>query len=118
MLEMLIALGIFASLALTALVSHHQGWYGLLQLGIGTLALGTVLSFATGGIYHLRLSQTIACKHQRVPKWWWAPTRLHPYLTSQESLQVLPWFWAGATSFCLVVLGAVWAILAVSRMNP
>lgn len=117
MLEALIASAIFTALAITALVSHHQGWYGLLQCGVATLALGTFLSVVTGGLYHIRLAQTLACKQGRVPKWWWAPTQLHAFLTPEETMRVLPWFWAGATSFCLVVLGAVWAILAVSRIN-
>lgn len=117
MLEGLIALSIFAVLAVTALVSSHQGWLALMQLGLCTLGMGTVLSLLTGGMYHVRLAQSAACRAGRVPRWWWAPTRLHPYLTAQEALRVMPWFWAGATSFLLVCLGAVWAVLGVSRMQ-
>lgn len=114
MLETLLACSIFTCLGLCALVSAYCRWAELLRLGIATLTFGAVISCLAGIFYHFRLAQTMACRQKRVPSWWWSPTRLHDHLTPQEALLVLPWFWAGATGFILVVLGAVWALLAIS----
>jgi hypothetical protein len=116
--ECLLALSLFAFLALTATLVHALNWFDLLRLGVFLLAAGTLASCTTGAIYHLMLARTQACRRNVVPRWWWSPTRLHPALLPAERRRVMPWFYAGACSFCLVVLGALWALLAVWHAQP
>jgi hypothetical protein len=83
--------------------------------GLACLVLGTLGSLVTGVGYHVALYRALRPTGVLQPGWWWSPARLHPHLSAKERRQVLPWFYAGAASFVLVVLGAlVFAVVALA----
>jgi hypothetical protein len=118
MAETALAAAVFVLLALTATLLQALTPFGLLRLGLILVATGAAASCLTGALYHIMLAHTAACRQGRVPRWWWSPTQLHPLLTPQERPRVLCWFYAGAASFCAVVAGALYSLLAVARLHP
>lgn len=82
-------------------------------LGACALMLGVMGSFVAGMGYHWALYRALGPRGALPRGWWWSPTRLHPMLRGSERNAVMPWFYAGAASFVLVVLGAI-AVLGVA----
>lgn len=73
-------------------------------------AVGVAGSLVTGVGYHAALWRTLGRRGRLPPRWWWSPTTYHPLLLAPERARVLPWFYAGATAFVVVLLSACWAL--------
>ncbi len=99
----------FASARLRLLVTREDS----LLLALGALALGVLFSLLTGILYHGALWRTLGRRGALRPRWWWAPTSYHGALGPQERRQVMPWFYAGATSFTVVVAAALLVLATV-----
>jgi len=87
-------------------------WQTQLWLGVVLVALGAAGSFPTGALYHLRLYQALRRGGSAPRGWWLHPTALHDRLDPADRRTVMPWFYAGATSFVLVLLGGALTLVA------
>jgi len=115
MIEGLVAIGVFACLALTALVRQYVAWFLLLKIGVWLICAGVGLSLSAGLVYHVALYKALTPRGALKARWYWAPTRFHTALTTQERPAVLSWFYLGAAGFGVVMLGCIAVLLAVLR---
>ncbi len=117
MWESFIAAAVVVALLGLALVSALAPGFGLLATGVALVVVGLVVGIPGGVVYHVVLSRVLARRRALTPRWWLAPTALHERLRSDERRAVMPWFWAGAAGFALIVLGAV-LVVASSVIHP
>jgi hypothetical protein len=110
MLELALVLVVAIAAGLIGVVGPALGPPVIIELGLGMLLVGLVVGLTTGVWYHVVLYRTLAPKMSLPPKWWLAPSRLHPYLSDAEEDRVRPWYRIGGLGFLLCVGGGVVAI--------
>jgi hypothetical protein len=103
--ETLLVVALVLMLALGALLLPLVSWSVLLQLGVLGVALGLALGIPTSLVYHARLARALGPRGELPPRWWLAPTRLHPRLRGAERRAVLRWFFLGGAGFVLTIAG-------------
>lgn len=101
-----------ASWSLAHLYAWAQTRYGLM-VGLTLVAAGALGSVVMGIFYHFTLWRTLGPRSKLPPGWYWSPSSYHGSLTADERLRVLPWFYAGALGFIMVVIGAATVLMAV-----
>ena len=46
---------------------------------------------------------------------WWQPSKTHDLLEARDRSGVMPWYYIGAASFVIVILGCVFALIGILR---
>ena len=115
--ELLLAAAIALFLGGGAALVGWLAWQTLLTLGLVLLGLGTLGSFPSSVLYHVRLHRSLAPRGALPRRWWLSPIRLHERLDPAGRAAVLPWFYVGAASFVLAVLGGVLALAGILRAD-
>ena len=113
--ETLIAALVVVVLLAVGMAHRFVPWFTMLQGGVWVIIFGTTLSIAAGIVYHLALYRVLEPHAALKPRWWWRPTAFHQALQPHERPVVLPWFYVGAASFMLVMVGCLAVLLAVWR---
>jgi hypothetical protein len=116
MLEIAVVFGV----ALVLLVVAAGGGFAyaglLLGVGAGIAALGLVFGVGAGLGYHVALFRALSPTGGLGSGWWWRPTALHGRLTPAQRRRVLPWFFAGAGGFLMVLAGCAIVLAAILTM--
>lgn len=115
MRELALVLGLVAFL-FGAMALWLVPWTSLLIYGIATTVGGFILSLPTGLVYHVKLHRCLSARGQLPRGWIWGPIALNARLLPQEKGRVLPWCYAGAAGFGVIVLGQL-LVLAASMMS-
>jgi hypothetical protein len=105
--EILIAFGVFASLAGLGWALHFATMMQLVIPGILLIAGGLIFSLPCAIWYHWLLYRTLSPRGALDSRWIWNPTAHHERLSTEERTAVMPWFYAGAAGWVLSVLGCV-----------
>ena len=109
--ELLWVAGLLLLLVGAALVNLVP-WLVLLRIGevtmLGAAAIGIPLELVYFGLLAYALSGT-----DRPDGWYWRSFEHHKLLTRGQRRWVLPWFYAGALSFLVIVIGMLILFLAV-----
>lgn len=113
MLETLIVLALLVLLIAVSWMSVLLGWQLIVLAGAGCVAAGLCVGLPTSFYYHLRLHRLLHPRGLLPAGWFWHPMRYHELLTPPERAATLRWFYAGAASFGLIVLGFVVAGLGL-----
>jgi hypothetical protein len=108
------------AVALVLLVVAAGGGFAyaglLLGIGAGVAALGLLFGGTAGFGYHVTLFRALSPTGGLSPGWWWRPTELHGRLTPAQRRSVLPWFYAGAAGFLMVLAGCAIVLAAILTM--
>ncbi len=88
----------------------------LLSVGAGVLALGLIVGVTAGIVYHVALFRALSPLGVVRAGWWWRPTSLHAYLSPVQRRWVMPWFYAGAAGFFVVLAGCAVVLAAILTM--
>jgi ABC-type lipoprotein release transport system permease subunit len=115
MLETLIVLGVVAAMVAAGLVVLSIPAGVLLLAGLLCSLLGLLVGVPAGFWYHVRLRRALLRRPPLPERWWLHPTRFHGELGPAERKPVMPWFYLGAVSFMVCMLGALLAMLGVLR---
>ncbi|MCU0662095.1 MAG: hypothetical protein MUC50_07185 [Myxococcota bacterium] len=91
-------------------------WTELLVFGIIVTAAGFVLSVPMGVVYHVQLYRCLSPRGALPRRWIWGPIALNARLLREERIRVMPWCYAGAAGFGVIVLGQL-LVLAASMMS-
>lgn len=113
MLETAIVLGLLVLLIVVSWMSVLFSWQVFVLLGAGCVAVGLGIGLPTSFYYHVRLHRTLHPRGVLPAGWWWHPMRYHPLLAAAERTSILRWFYVGAASFGLIVLGCALAGLGL-----
>lgn len=112
--ELAIVLAILLGLGTTASV-FQLPWDLQFFAGLALLALGGLIGIPASALYHVQLRRSLSPRQALPPRWWLSPVDLHGRLLAPERRAVMPWFYAGAASFVLMVLGGLLALIATWR---
>lgn len=112
--ELAIALAILLGLGTTAFLLQLS-WELEFFVGLALLALGGLIGLPASALYHIQLRRRLSPRRALPPRWWLSPVDLHGRLLDAERRTVMPWFYAGAASFALMVLGGLLALIATWR---
>jgi hypothetical protein len=112
--ELAIVLAILLGLGTTAFV-FGLPWDLQFFTGLALLALGASAGIPASILYHVQLRRRLLARRALPPRWWLSPVPLHERLHESERRAVMPWFYAGAASFLLMVLGGLLALIAAWR---
>lgn len=112
MRESVIVVLAIVALLTTAALEPTTGIRGGLIVAVIALVLGTLAGF----VYHLRLHHALAARDALPRRWWVNPVALHPQLTDEERVDVLPSFVVGAAFFGVCVLGCVAMVSGLARL--
>jgi hypothetical protein len=116
MVEALVVLGVVAALCLLGVMAVVLPLETLVFVGVVCVATGIALGVPAGAYYHVKLYRYLAA-NGGVPRGFiWHPTRYHDALPTQTRRGILPWFFAGALGFLLILLGCALVILGVLRV--
>jgi hypothetical protein len=105
MVETLIVVVLLALLAGAGWAALLLPWQIIVVTGAICAAIGLLFGVPTGVYYHVRLHAELAPRGVLPARWWWSPVRYHRHLRGDERDRVMPWFYAGAIGFGLIVLG-------------
>lgn len=105
MVETLIVVALLALLAGAGWAALLLPWQVIVVAGAALAAAGLLFGVPTGFYYHLRLHAQLAPRGVLPARWWWSPVKFHRHLRADERGRVMPWFYAGAIGFLLIVLG-------------
>jgi len=108
--EIGLVIALVLMLVLGALLLPLLSWSALLQLGVFSVALGLALGLPTSLVYHAKLARALAARGELPPRWWLAPTRLHPRLRDAERRAVLRWFFLGGAGFVITLAGCAFVV--------
>jgi hypothetical protein len=113
MLETAIVAALLFLLIAVSWMSVLLSWYTIIIAGAVVVAFGLCVGLPTSLYYHVRLHRTLHPRGQLPRGWWWHPMRYHDLLEPAERTFILLWFYAGAVSFGLIVLGFAMAGLGL-----
>lgn len=113
MLETLIVLALLVLLIAISWMSVLLSWQLIVLVGVACVMAGLCIGLPTSLYYHLRLHRSLHPRGQLPAGWIWHPMRYHDLLAPAERSGVLRWFYAGAASFGLIVLGFIVAGLGL-----
>ena len=82
---------------------------------LSLVLLGLLFGIPSGLMYHLRLIQRLRRRIQPGARWWLHPVSLHQHLSDADRRQVMPWFYIGASSMMVILLGC--ALLLLMSIN-
>jgi hypothetical protein len=105
MLETLIVLALLLVLSGAGWAALLFEWQVIAIAGAACAAFGLLLGVPTGLYYHVRLHGELGARGVLPARWWWNPVPYHRHLQNAERARVMPWFYAGAAGFMLIVLG-------------
>jgi hypothetical protein len=105
MLASAIAFGIVLAQFVATTFAAPMGSPVWLLLGLGSIALGLLVSIPAAGLYHLRLHAALSRRGALDKGWIWHPTRLHARLLDDERPPVMWWFSVGVAGWSLALLG-------------
>lgn len=105
MREIAIAVGLLGGMVGVSLLIHAASWDFLVHAGVVTFAAGMVFGLPCAVAYHVLLYRALEPTGELSPRWIWAPMREHPKLGDEQRGRVLPWFYAGALGWLVVVVG-------------
>jgi hypothetical protein len=88
-------------------------WQAIAIAGAVCAGFGLLLGVPTGVFYHVRLHAELAPRGVLSARWWWNPVQFHRHLAEHERGRVMPWFYAGAIGFVLIVIGCAITLLGV-----
>jgi hypothetical protein len=115
-LEVLIALGVFAALGglvlLTLVPPLTLAWVSL-----ALTLLGFFVGVPTGVYYHVALRRELLGLGALPHGWYWHPTRYHEQLGASALARVMPWFFIGAFGFLLTVTGFVIGVVMFLKLR-
>jgi hypothetical protein len=116
MIEVWIAVGIFTVLFFVAAGGELVHWNVLLIIGAAMVAVGLTVGVAVGIRYHLALYRALAPLGILGSRWWWRPTSYNARLPSANRRTVMLWFYAGATSMVVALVGCALILAGVLIM--
>jgi hypothetical protein len=105
MYETLIVLGLLIALVVAGWMTVLLSWQAIVVAGAACALLGLAVGLPTSLYYHLCLHRALHPRGLLPAGWWWSPIRYHALLGPGERRRVMPWFYAGALSFVLIVIG-------------
>jgi hypothetical protein len=105
MVETLIVVALLVLLAGAGWAALLLPWQVIAATGAVCAALGLLFGVPSGVYYHVQLHAQLAPRGLLPARWWWSPVRFHRHLLEGERGRVMPWFYAGAIGFVLIVLG-------------
>jgi hypothetical protein len=105
MYETLIVLGLLIALVVAGWMTILLSWQTIVVGGAACALLGLAVGLPTSLYYHLRLHRALHPRGLLPARWWWSPIQYHALLFEGERTGILLWFYAGAFSFGLIVLG-------------
>jgi hypothetical protein len=117
MYETLIVLALLIALVVAGWMTILLSWQSIVAAGAACALLGLAVGLPTSLYYHLCLHRALHPRGLLPAGWWWNPIRYHALLGSAERRRVLPWFYAGALSFGLIVFGCGLARLGLWVAN-
>jgi len=88
----------------------------LLGVGAAVVAIGLIAGVGAGVVYHVALFRSLKPLGILRPGWWWQPTNLHAHLSPEQRRGVMPWFFAGAAGFFVVLAGCAVILAAMVTM--
>ena len=110
--ETLIAAAIVVTLLAAALIPP----LGLMWIGVAIGTIGAVLGLIAGFVYHAQLWRALRLEGHGTKGIWLRPHHLHSKLSDARRGPVQRWFWLGATSFGMTMLGSIGVITAIVRL--
>jgi hypothetical protein len=113
MFEALIVFALLLLLVAVGWMSVVLSWQFIVVAGGACALLGLCVGLPTSLYYHLRLQRALGPRGLLPSGWWWSPMRYHELLLESERARILLWFYAGAGSFGLIVLGCALAGLGL-----
>jgi hypothetical protein len=105
MIETLVVLVLLFLLVVVSWLSVVVSWQVIVLAGAACALVGLSVGLPTSLYYHLRLHRALYPRGMLPAGWWWSPMRYHELLLERERPVVMRWFYAGASSFGLIVLG-------------
>jgi len=105
MYETLIVLALLMVLVVLGWMTILLSWQAIVAAGAACALAGLAVGLPTSFYYHLCLYRALHPRGLLPARWWWSPIRYHVLLDPAERRRVLPWFYAGALSFALIVIG-------------
>ncbi len=102
-------IGSLLGLGAMSALSWEQG----LQVSSGLILFGMILGVPTGVIYHVQLYRALAPGGVMSAGWYWNPMKYNKMLTDEQWGAVMPWCYAGAFGFVVIMGGIVALAIAV-----
>jgi hypothetical protein len=115
MLETLIVLAVVALMVAAGVAVLAIPAGALVVTGFVCASLGMAVGVPAGFWYHVQLRAALLRRAPLPERWWLYPTRFHQDLSPLERRRFMPWFYLGAASFMICMLGALVAMLGVLR---
>lgn len=112
-MESAIVLGLLLLLVVVSWMSVLLSWQAVVFVGAVCAVVGLGIGLPTSLYYHVRLHRALHPRGQLPAGWWWNPMRYHSLLLPAERTPILIWFYTGAVSFGLIVLGCALAALGL-----
>lgn len=112
MFETLIAVAIVVMLLAAALIPPMT----LMWMGVAIGTIGAVVGLIAGFVYHAQLWRALRLEGFGTKGIWLRPHHLHSKLSNERRRPVQQWFWIGAASFGLTMLGSTAVITAIVRL--
>ncbi len=116
MIEVWIAVDIFTVLCVVAAGGELVHWNELLIIGAAVVVVGLIVGVVVGISYHLALYRALAPTGILGSRWWWRPTSYNASLPSANRRTVMSWFYAGATSMVVALVGCALILAGVLIM--
>lgn len=80
---------------------------------LSLMSIGLLVGVPGGLYYHVLLRRALLQRGPLPRGWYWHPQQHHDELEQARVRKLMPWFWAGALGFGLIVLGFVLAVAAL-----
>jgi hypothetical protein len=88
----------------------------LLIVGAAMVAVGLTVGVVVGISYHLALYRALAPIGILGSRWWWRPTSYNARLPAANRRTVMSWFYAGATSMVVALVGCTLILASILLM--
>lgn len=115
MYELLLTLGLLATLSGFALGAHVVSAEMLLAGGLWLVGIGLAVGLPASAVYHALLRQSLVRVDALPARWYWNPTALHGEIPPRDRLRVLGFCFVGAAGFVGILVGCAAVALAVWR---
>ena len=107
MAELILSIGVVASLAMLTVLPRVVSMGGLIATGAVCIVLGLVFGLPVALYYHLRLFRGLHSLGASTHRWWVDPRPLQRALPEQEQRLLTRLFWVGGAGFLLTMVGCV-----------